>query len=134
MKNTWNAAQGFLPSAEKSTKPTTRVASAAITGDSPPRRLRGDHPFGLLADLAPDDVLLQIASGEAARGGVGSAGLHLVLADRRFRVRAHGVGADEAARDEALAVRGEQRVFGERHFRHRAAPETLLGHEAQNLR
>ena len=33
-----------------------------------------------------------------------------------------------------LAVRGEQRVVGERHLRHRAAPEALLRHEGEAQR
>ncbi len=35
-----------------------------------PGRLRGDHHLRLLADLAADDELLQVAAGEAARRGV----------------------------------------------------------------
>jgi hypothetical protein len=37
--------------------------------------------------------------------------------------------ADEAALDHRLAMRGEQRVVGERHLGHRAAAETLFRHE-----
>ena len=35
-----------------------------------PRRLRGDHHLRRLPDLAADDELLQVAAGQAARGGV----------------------------------------------------------------
>ena len=96
-----------------------------------PRGLRGDHELRLLADLAAHDVLLQIAAGQAARDGVGAARLHAVRADRLDRVRAHDVGAHEPARDHAFAIRGQQRIVGERHLRHRAAAQPFLGHERE---
>ena len=50
-----------------------------------PRRLRGDQHLRLLADLAADDELLQVAAGKAARRRVGPARLD---AEGRDRARA----------------------------------------------
>ena len=55
-----------------------------------PRRLRGDQHLRVLADLAADDELLQVAAGQAARRGVGPARLDAERRDRVRRVSAHG--------------------------------------------
>ena len=96
-----------------------------------PRRLRGDHHARRLADLAPDDVLLQVAARQAAGRGPRPAGLHAEGPDRVLGEGAHRIAAHEAVGDHVLPVRGEQRVVGERHLRHGAAAEALLGHEGE---
>ena len=63
-----------------------------------------------------------------------SAALDVVAIDALAREGFDGGKPDEAVLHIALAMRGEQRVIGERHPRHRAAPEPLLGNEAEAQR
>ena len=83
-----------------------------------------------LQDLAADDELLQVAARERLGRGRRAAALDVELVDAAPREGACTPEAQEAGGHHALVVRrGEERVVGERHRRHRAAAEALFGHE-----
>src|SRR5437868_9293536 len=97
-----------------------------------PCRLRHDEHLGLLQDLAADDEFLQIAAGQAFRFRVGPAAFDGELIDACLRESHGGLESNQAAFDESAPMRGQKRIFDERHVGYCAASKPLLGHEAQS--
>src|SRR5207302_5572076 len=81
-----------------------------------------------------DNELLQIAAREAFGLGLRPAALDVVIVDAPERECFDGGKPNEAVLHIALAMRGQQRVIGERHPRHRATAKALLGNEAEAQR
>ena len=75
--------------------------------------LNGDQKFGFLRDLAADDDLLLVSSGEAARQlGTAVLGTDIIGLDQLLREGAHLFAVDPAARRELIrAVFFHDRIF-----------------------
>ena len=100
-------------------------------GIDAPGRLRDHQHAGLAQDLAADDELLQVAAGEARASGSRRRAHVERLGDAVDRSRASRRGRRSRGDQAARRVAGEQRILGERHARHGAVAEALLGHEGR---
>src|SRR5438445_8943777 len=95
-----------------------------------PGRLADDKHARRLEDLAADDEFLQIAAREAARHGLWSARPDIETADHLAGEVARATLVDEAAAHQRQpAMRGEERVLGQRHVADGAVALALLGDE-----
>ena len=99
-----------------------------------PGRLRHDEQFGTGVNLAPNDVLLQIAAGERARDGGRTGGLHIEATDDSPGMTFQLLDTDPAPGKSRMRNRlaaCQQQVVRERQRRHGAASEPLLGNKMQ---
>src|SRR5882757_891241 len=99
-----------------------------------PGRLRHDQYDRVLQYLPADDELLQVSAGKAARLGIGPGATNVETGDAFFGEGGDAFEADQAEADRAVAVGGEQRIFGQRQRRHRTPAKPVFGHRAEPQR
>src|SRR5207302_4689357 len=99
-----------------------------------PRWLCDDEQLRVLHNLAADDEFLKVATRQALGLGLRPATLHVIAVDAVAGESLDLGELDEAVFYLSLPVGGQQRIVAERHLRHRAAAQPVLGHEAHSER